>query len=287
MDRFQVDILMNRVNDRILYSCVLASFLIHAATIPAASLLIRTLPATPVHVPIELVNVPQIAEIKAPETLPPPPAAVKITAPKLLSKPEIIQTPNLAPTGNTKEEIKEPEKLIEPLPRLASLPPESGSVKGGWNVGERAGEAEGGAAGTGNLFGKGDVGVVDGSELSGGGGGTGTAGLGRGAKGDGTGGGGVGGDAASGVARPLGGYQVKPRYPESARKAGAQGVTVLKLRILENGRVGQVLVEQSAGHPDLDLEAAEAVKKWLFEPARVGKQPIAVWVLLPVKFELN
>ena len=62
---------------------------------------------------------------------------------------------------------------------------------------------------------------------------------------------------------------------------------MLKLRILENGRVGQVLIEQSAGHPDLDMEAADAVKKWLFEPARMGKQPIAVWVLQPVKFELH
>jgi TonB family protein len=277
-----------QMNDRTLSSCVLASFLIHMATIPVASLMMRALPSTPVHVPIELVNVPRVAEVKASEAQPPPPApkpkAAKITAPKLLSKPEIVQT-DVAPTGNTKEDIKEPEKAVEP--KLAALPPEPGSVKGGWNVGERAGEAEGSAAGAGNLFGKGDVGVVEGSGLAGGGGGTGTAGLGRGAKGDGTGGGGTGGDAASGVARPLGGYQVKPRYPESARRAGAQGVTVLKLRVLENGRVGEVLVEQSAGHRDLDTEAAEAVKKWLFEPARVGKQPIAVWVLLPVKFELN
>jgi TonB family protein len=276
------------MNDRILYSCIVASLLIHMATIPAASVMMRAVPTTPVHVPIELVNMPRVAEVKAPESPPPPPApkpkAAKITAPKLLSKPEIVQN-DVAPTGNTKEDIKEPEKDVEP--KLAALPPEPGSVKGGWNVGERAGEAEGGAAGAGNLFGKGDVGVVEGSGLAGGGGGTGTAGLGRGGKGDGTGGGGVGGDAAAGVARPLGGYQVKPRYPESARRAGAQGVTVLKLRVLENGRVGEVLVEQSAGHPDLDVEAADAVKKWLFEPARVGKQPVAVWVLLPVKFELN
>jgi TonB family protein len=183
--------------------------------------------------------------------------------------------------GNTKEEVKEPAKPIEPLPR------EPGSVKGGWNRGEHPGEAEGGAAGAGNLFGKGDVGVVDGSGLAGGGGGKGTTGLGRGAKGDGTGGGGVGGEALSGLAHPIGGYQVKPSYPESARRAGAQGVTLLKLHILENGSVGQVLVEQSAGHLDLDVAAAEAVKKWLFEPARQGKNPVAVWVLLPVKFELN
>jgi hypothetical protein len=29
------------------------------------------------------------------------------------------------------------------------------------------------------------------------------------------------------------------------------------------------------------------VKRWLFEPARMGKIPVAVWVLLPVKFELQ
>ena len=276
-----------QMNDRILYFCVLASLLIHAVSIPAASLMIHAMPATPVHVPIELVNVPRVEEVETPQSLPPPaskPKAAKIKAPKLLSKPEIIETPALAPKRNTKEEIKEPEKPIES--QLASLPPEPGLVKGWWNVGERPGEAEGGAASAGSLFGKGDVGVVEGSGLAGGGGGKGTAGLGRGEKGDGTGGGGVGsGDATS--ARPLGGYQVKPRYPESARRAGAQGITVLRLRVLENGKVGQVFIEQSAGHPDLDLEAADAVKKWLFEPARMDKQPVAVWVLLPVKFELN
>ena len=181
------------MNDRILHSCVLASLLVHVFMIPAASLMIRAMPATPVHVPIDLVNVPRVEEAKTLEASPrSPPSkskAAKITAPKLLSKPEIIETSALAPNGNTKEEIKEPEKLIEPLPRLASLPPEPASVKSGWNMGERPGEAQGGAAGAGNLFGKGDVGVVDGSGLSDGGGGKGTAGLGRGAKGDGTGGG--------------------------------------------------------------------------------------------------
>jgi protein TonB len=80
---------------------------------------------------------------------------------------------------------------------------------------------------------------------------------------------------------------VKPRYPESARRAGIEGTTLLKLQVLANGKVGEVLVETSAGHSDLDRAAAEAVRKWLFEPARVGKTPVAVWVLLPVKFELE
>ena len=36
METFQIDILLNRMNDRILYSCVLASLLVHVVTIPAA-----------------------------------------------------------------------------------------------------------------------------------------------------------------------------------------------------------------------------------------------------------
>ena len=149
-------------------------------------------------------------------------------------------------------------------------------------------EAEGSGAGAGNVFDKGDTEVVGGSGLEVGGSGQGPSVLGRGGKGEGAGGGGVGsGEALSGLARPLSGYQVKPRYPESARKAGAQGTTLLKLQVLENGKVGEVQIERSAGHVDLDNAAVDAVKRWLFQPARMGTIPVAVWVLLPVKFEIQ
>jgi TonB family protein len=248
-------------------------------------------PIKPVTVPIELIDVPRVASPNKFEVVPPPPSPPvpkpkpqNLTAPKLLSKP-MIETSPLPPTGNTKEEIKEKPKE-EPQP-LASLPEKTGAAQGGWNTGAKAAEAEGSAAGAGNRFDKGDVGVVGGSGVTGGGGGTGTLGLGRGMKGDGSGGGTGSGEALSGLARPLGGYQVKPRYPESARRAGVQGVTTLRVWVLESGRVGEVLVEQSAGFRDLDLAAMAAVKKWLFEPARRGKEPVSVWVMLPVKFELH
>jgi TonB family protein len=279
------------VNNLLLLSSFGASFFIHLILIPVLCLALSYRYSQPQLVPVELIEISRLEQVEKPKVVSPtpPPAKTKAsrtTAPKLLSKPEIIETP--AAVGNTKEKIKEPEKIIETLPQLASLPSEPGSVKGGWNPGSKPGEAEGSAAGTGNFFNTGDVGVVDGSSLEGGGGGQGSSGLGRGARGKGSGGGGVGsGDAISGLARPLGGYQVKPLYPESARKAGAQGITLLKLRVLENGKVGEVQIEQSAGHPDLDMAAADAVRRWLFEPARMGKQPIAVWVLLPVKFELH
>ena len=274
------------MNERWLVSSFTASSLIHLGIIPLAALVMHAKPIKPAMVPIELVDVPRVEEPKKIEVAPlPPPPAPKpknITAPKLLSKP-VLETSPVPPTGNTKEEVK--EKPIEQP--LASLPDNSGAAKAGWNAGTKAAEAEGSAAGAGNLFDKGDVGVVGGSGVEGGGGGKGTTGLGRGTKGDGTGGGIGNGEALSGTARPLGGYQVKPRYPESARRAGAQGVTTLRVRVLENGRVSDVIVEQSAGFRDLDTAAMDAVKKWLFEPARRGKEAVAVWVMLPVKFELH
>jgi len=279
------------MNNLLMFSSFGASFSIHLILIPVLCLALSNRYSQPRLVPVELVEISRLEQVEKPKVVspPPPPAKTKTsrtTAPKLQSKSEIIETP--AAVGNTKEKIKEPEKIMETLPQLASLPPEPGSVKGGWNPGSKPGEAEGSAAGASNLFNKGDVGVVGGSSLEGGGGGQGSSGLGRGAKGEGSGSGGLGsGEAVSGLARPLGGYQVKPLYPESARKAGAQGITLLKLRVLENGKVGEVQIEQSAGHPDLDMAAADAVRRWLFEPARMGKQPIAVWVLLPVKFELH
>jgi periplasmic protein TonB len=282
------------MNERWLIPSFTASSLIHLGLIPIAALVMHAKPIKPVTVPIELVDVPRVEQPKKIEVAPPPPPPAapkpkpkpqKVAAPKLLSKPVLESSP-LPATGNTKEEIKKTPKE-EPQP-LASLPEKTGSAQAGWNSGSKAAEAEGNAAGAGNLFGEGDVGVVGGSGVEGGGGGKGSKGLGRGAKGDGTGGGGTeSGEALSGLARPLGGYQLKPRYPESARRAGVQGITTLRVRVLENGRVGEVLVEQSAGFRDLDLAAMEAVKKWLFEPARRGKDPVSVWVMLPVKFELH
>jgi len=280
------------MNNLLLLSSFGASLCIHLVLIPVLSLGPSNRYSQPRFVPFELIDIPpleQLGSSKAVSSNPTQearPKTQKINAPKLLFKPEIIETP--AAVGNTKEKIKEPEKIMETLPQLASRLLEPSSVKGGWNPGSKPGEAEGSAAGAGNLFNKGDAEVVGGSSLEGGGGGQGSSGLGRGAKGEGSGGGRVGsGEAISGLARPLGGYQVKPPYPESARKASAQGITLLKLHVLENGKVGEVQIEQSAGHPDLDMAAADAVRQWLFEPARMGKQPIAVWVLLPVKFELH
>jgi len=89
------------------------------------------------------------------------------------------------------------------------------------------------------------------------------------------------------VARPTGGYQIRPSYPSSARRLGVQGTTMLRVHVLDDGRVGDVDVEQSAGHHDLDQAAADAVRRWRFEPARRGDEAVAMWVRVPVEFRLK
>jgi len=158
------------MNDRWLVPYFTASSLIHLSLIPVAALVLHAKPIRLVTVPVELIDMPRVEQPKKVEAPPPPPAPKprpqpqNITAPKLLSKP-VFETSPLPPTGNTKEAIKE-KPVEEPL---ASLPDDTGAAKAGWNIGSRVAEAEG--SGAGNLFGKGDVGVVGGSGVAGGGGG--------------------------------------------------------------------------------------------------------------------
>jgi protein TonB len=80
---------------------------------------------------------------------------------------------------------------------------------------------------------------------------------------------------------------VRPAYPAAPRRLGIQGTTLLRVHVLADGRIGDVLVEESAGHRDLDEAAADAVRRWRFEPARRGTEAVAMWVLLPVQFRLR
>jgi protein TonB len=94
-------------------------------------------------------------------------------------------------------------------------------------------------------------------------------------------------EGVTSFARPLGGYQTTPHYPEAARREGAEGVVTLRFEVQTSGKVGTVQIQRSTGRRDLDRAAVEAIKTWVFEPARRGKEAVAVWVILPVRFELN
>jgi len=89
------------------------------------------------------------------------------------------------------------------------------------------------------------------------------------------------------TAIPRGGYQVTPSYPATARRLGIEGTALLSVFVDADGRVGEVVVKQSAGHPDLDRAAADAVRRWRFEPARRGAEAVGISVELPVEFRLR
>jgi protein TonB len=88
-------------------------------------------------------------------------------------------------------------------------------------------------------------------------------------------------------ARPIAGSQTTPPYPESVRRLGIEGTTVLRVEILASGRVGRIVVDRSAGHPDLDQAAVDAARDWRFAPARRGNVPVTMWASQPIRFELK
>lgn len=85
------------------------------------------------------------------------------------------------------------------------------------------------------------------------------------------------------------GYLVQPRalYPTRSRKAGEQGTAIAKVLIDPSGRPAQVLLQKSSGHPALDEAALSAVRAAQFRPYVENGVPQPVWVLAPIKFELQ
>jgi periplasmic protein TonB len=79
--------------------------------------------------------------------------------------------------------------------------------------------------------------------------------------------------------------QPKPEYPSLAFEAGVEGTVVLRALVGQDGRVRSAEVIKSI--PLLNVAAIEAVKQWTFRPARVSGRPVAVWVSVPVRFNLR
>ncbi len=77
------------------------------------------------------------------------------------------------------------------------------------------------------------------------------------------------------------------RYPKLAVREEWAGTTLLRVRVLANGRVGGVTIVKSAGHSVLDDEAIERTKTCVFEPSTQGGKAIDGWHTAPVTFNLQ
>lgn len=79
----------------------------------------------------------------------------------------------------------------------------------------------------------------------------------------------------------------KPPYPAISRRLAEQGRVVLRVHVEADGRAGEVQLQTSSGSPRLDQSALDTVRRWQFVPARLGPEPVAAWVLVPIAFTLK
>ncbi len=90
---------------------------------------------------------------------------------------------------------------------------------------------------------------------------------------------------------PIGGFEAIQRnivYPEAARKAGIEGITIVYVHVNEKGIIDSTKILQSSDPIYGCAEAAiAALKAVQWKPAMQKQQPVAVWVSVPVRFKLR
>ncbi|MFY9551718.1 MAG: energy transducer TonB, partial [Thermoanaerobaculia bacterium] len=80
--------------------------------------------------------------------------------------------------------------------------------------------------------------------------------------------------------------RVEPAYPEPARRAGIDGTVELEVSIDASGKV--IDVEVVRGLPlGLSQAAADAVRRWVYRPARTAAGPVPSRKTIRIQFELQ
>ena len=265
----------------------LSSLIIHGLVIVIGSIIVHNstlrrqnfFPITLVDMP-RSENPPPLLKVETPRELkkPLPPAAsvekLKESTPiakSVAARPE-PPVPFTTPTN------EEPAKAIEAKPAVATKTETAPSVASSARI-----EGGGSEAGAGNLFGKGDVGVVPGSGTAGGGGGTAASGLGRGS--------GVPGLPAPPAvlrtnreAKPI--QTVRASYPPMALRMGLESDVTLRIEVDGEGKVTKAEITKSGGS-GFDDEALKAVKQSRFEPAQRDGHNVAAEFTYIYRFRLQ
>ena len=84
-----------------------------------------------------------------------------------------------------------------------------------------------------------------------------------------------------GVLRLVSKPSVRGFYPDSARRRGLEGTTVVIVRVDTSGRVVHAITAKSSGHLILDTAAVRVARQHRFEPGVKGR------ALLPIRFRLT
>lgn len=78
-----------------------------------------------------------------------------------------------------------------------------------------------------------------------------------------------------------------PAYPSTSYRLGEQGLVVVRVLIGVDGAAQDAKVQASSGYPRLDEAALKAARGWRYVPGRRGGVPEAMWVDVPVRWELQ
>ncbi|MCK4530791.1 MAG: energy transducer TonB [Candidatus Marinimicrobia bacterium] len=76
-------------------------------------------------------------------------------------------------------------------------------------------------------------------------------------------------------------------YPDSAKRAGVEGIIVVQCHIDEYGLVQETKILKGMPGIGLDEAAMDAIKKTKWKPAVQGDRNVGVWIAIPVTFKLD
>lgn len=79
----------------------------------------------------------------------------------------------------------------------------------------------------------------------------------------------------------------KPTYPAFSRRMREEGKVVMRVLVNENGRPEEVEIQTSSGYPRLDDAAIKAAMRSVFKPHMENGRPVAVFAIIPIRFQLN
>ena len=79
--------------------------------------------------------------------------------------------------------------------------------------------------------------------------------------------------------------RVPPAYPYRAREQGVEGVVQVKLLVLSDGSVGQVIVLDGRPKGIFEDAVRKAVPQWKFKPGKIDGESVTAWVVTSVRFE--
>ncbi|MCS7212587.1 MAG: energy transducer TonB [Chloroherpetonaceae bacterium] len=81
--------------------------------------------------------------------------------------------------------------------------------------------------------------------------------------------------------------QVKPVYPEIARKGGIEGRVVVRVLIDRDGKPKKAQIVKNPGIDVFDEAAIDAVMQSTYSPAIQNGRPVKCWMTIPINFRLT